>query len=122
MGYRSDIRITTTEEGFNNLNNIINSYLNDNNLGLGNNLLNTLDINKHKSRRQRYFGWNNIVWYSHLHYIYVDVILMGLKELKKENIPYRFTRIGEDIGDNEEIVFDDKFLLDYIETKKQFLD
>lgn len=122
MSFRSDVRITTTEEGFNSLNNTINTYLKDHDLGLGNNLLFTLDINKHKSRRQRYFGWNNIIWYSHLHYVYVDVILMGLKELKKENIPYRFTRIGQDIDDNEEIIFDDKYILDYIETSKRFID
>lgn len=122
MSFRSDVRITTTEEGFNSLNNTINTYLKDHDLGLGNNLLCTLDINKHKSRRQRYFGWNNIIWYSHLHYVYVDVILMGLKQLKKENIPYRFTRIGQDIDDNEEIIFDDKYILDYIETSKRFVD
>lgn len=122
MSFRSDVRITTTEEGFNSLNNTINTYLKDHDLGLGNNLLSTLDINKHKSRRQRYFGWNNIIWYSHLHYVYVDVILMGLKQLKKENIPYRFTRIGQDIDDNEEIIFDDKYILDYIETSKRFVD
>lgn len=122
MGYRSDIRIMTTEEGFKSLNNTIDNYLKENGLGLGNNLLYTLDINKHKARSQRYFGWNNIIWYTHLHYVYVDVILMGLKELKKENIPYRFTRIGEDISDIEEIINDDYLKLDYINADRRFVD
>lgn len=122
MGYRSDIRIMTTEEGFKSLNNTIDNYLKENGLGLGNNLLYTLDINKHKARSQRYFGWNNIIWYTHLHYVYVDVILMGPKELKKENIPYRFTRIGEDISDIEEIINDDYLKLDYINADRRFVD
>lgn len=50
MSFRSDVRINTTEEGFNNLNDYINDYLKRHNKGLGNNLLTSLDVNKHKSR------------------------------------------------------------------------
>lgn len=122
MSYRSDIRITTTEEGFNILNDNINIYLKTHNLGLGNNLLSLLDINKHKYNMQRYFGWNNIIWLAHLHSADVDAILYGLKKLKENNVPYRFTRIGEDLSDTEEIISDDDFRLDYIDTYRKFID
>lgn len=117
MSFRSDVRINTTEEGFNNLNDYINAYLKKHNKGLGNNLLTSLDVNKHKPRSQRYFGWNNILWYSHLNYISIDALISGLDNLKDKDIPFRFIRIGEEVSDIEEIINDKYLLLDYIDAK-----
>lgn len=122
MRYKSDIRIATTEEGFNILNESINEYLSKTNSGLGNNLLLMLDINKRKANDQRYFGWNNITWLTHLNYKNIDAIMLGLNDLKNKDIPFRFTRIGEDLSDIEEIINDDYLKLDYIEASRRFLD
>lgn len=122
MGYKSDVRIITTEEGFNILNNNINYYLKRIDGGLGNNLLTILDVNKHKLNNQRYFGWNNISWYTHLHYKNIDALMSGLKKLQEDNIPFRFTRIGEDVTDIEEIINDDNLKLNYIEPIRKFVD
>lgn len=119
---KSDIRITTTEEGYNILNNNINEYLKKINGGLGNNLLLMTDVNIKRRNNQRYFGWNNITWLTHLHHKEVDALMLGLKQLKKKDIPFRFIRIGEDVSDIEEMINDDYLKLDYIKTSRRFLD
>ena len=52
----------------------------------------------------KYFGWNNVKWY----YDDVDYVMEGLRELKNEDMSYRFARIGENYDDYEEEYYESK--------------
>lgn len=58
MGYRSDIRIVTTKDGFEKLKEFVKKYLEEKKLDIKEyNLLEELDT-KADGKEQCYFGWN----------------------------------------------------------------
>ena len=105
MGYRSDIRIITTKDGFNELRKFTDKYLEDKKYPYGN-LLDNLDLNT-ETKYANYFGWNSVKWYENCDgYEDVDSIMNGLEYLKENDYSYRYARIGESYDDYEEHYFE----------------
>ena len=98
MGYRSDIRIITSEKGFEELKKFVTKYLKEHNEDY--NLLENCDI-KQEGKKQCYFGWNYVKWYEN-DYEDVDAIMEGLQHLSDKEYSYRYMRIGEEYDDVEE--------------------
>ena len=99
MGYRSDIRIITSKDGFERLKEFIKEYLKDNKEDY--NLLEECDI-KEEGKEQCYFGWNYVKWYEH-DYPEVIAIMEGLNHLGENEYSYRYMIIGESYDDYEEM-------------------
>ena len=102
MGYRSDVRIVTSKNGFEKLKKFVENYLKEKNEDY--NLLKECDIKKEGSN-QCYFGWNWIKWYEN-DYAEIDAIMEGLNHLGEEEYSYRYMRIGEDREDYDEQYYD----------------
>ena len=101
MGYRSDVRISTSREGFNKLNKYVEEYLKNNTRSFSNdNLLTQCDILV-KNDKMVYFGWDNIKWYDDI-FEDIKAICYGLKKMDVDNYSYNFARLGEEIDDYEE--------------------
>lgn len=98
MGYRSDIRIITSKDGFEKLQEFVKNYLKEHNEDY--NLLEECDI-KEEGKKQCYFGWNYIKWYEH-DYDEVNAIMQGLEHLQENDYSYRYMRIGEDREDYDD--------------------
>ncbi len=101
MGYRSDIRITTSKEGFKVLSEFAKKYLENKNKDYD--LLKDLDLMV-EGKEQCYFGWDYVKWYDG--YNDVDAIMKGLEYLEDNNYSYRYMRIGESYDDCEEQSYD----------------
>lgn len=101
MGYRSDIRITTSKEGFKVLSEFAKDYLGKKNKEYD--LLNDLELMV-EGKEQCYFGWNYVKWYDG--YNEVDAIMKGLDYLQDNDYSYRYMRIGESYDDCEEQSYD----------------
>lgn len=102
MGYRSDIRIVTSKEGYEKLQEFVKKYLEEHNEDY--NLLEECDI-KQEGKSQIYFGWNSLKWYENS-YDEVDAIMEGLNYLGENEYSYRYSRIGESYDDYEEQYYD----------------
>ena len=102
MGYRSDIRIVTSKEGFEKLQEFVRNHLRKNKENY--NLLEECDI-KQEGKNQCYFGWNYVKWYEH-DYPEVVAIMEGLNHLGENEYSYRYMRIGESYDDIEEQYYD----------------
>ena len=102
MGYRSDVRIVTSKNGFEKLKEFVENYLKEKNEDY--NLLKECDIKK-EGNNQCYFGWNWIKWYEN-DYAEIDAIMEGLNHLGEEEYSYRYMRIGEDREDYDEQYYD----------------
>lgn len=102
MGYRSDIRIVTSKEGFEKLQEFVRNHLKKNKENY--NLLEECDI-KQEGKNQCYFGWNWVKWYEH-DYPEVVAIMEGLNHLGENEYSYRYMRIGESYEDIEEQSYD----------------
>lgn len=102
MGYRSDIRIVTSKEGYEKLKEFVTNYLKEHNEDY--NLLEECDI-RHEGKNQVYFGWNYLKWYEGS-YKEVDAIMEGLNYLGENEYSYRYSRIGESYDDYEEQYYD----------------
>ena len=102
MGYRSDIRIVTSKEGYEKLKEFVKKYLEEHNKDY--NLLEECDI-KQEGKSQIYFGWNSLKWYENS-YDEVDAIMEGLNYLGENEYSYRYSRIGESYDDYEEQYYD----------------
>lgn len=102
MGYRSDIRIVTSKDGFEKLKEFVTNYLKEHNEDY--NLLEKCDI-KQEGKNQYYFGWNYVKWYEY-DYTEVDAIMEGLNHLGENEYSYRYMRIGEDREDYDEQFYD----------------
>lgn len=100
MGYRSNVRIITTKNGYDELNKYINDYSKNFNKDNFYNLLSNTSICE-KTEKGYYLGWDWVKWYEE--YNDVSAIMNGLKHLQDKNISYRFARIGEDNNDYEEM-------------------
>lgn len=105
MGYRSDVRIILSIDGFNELSKHVEYHLKLNNLNDHYNYLKYMDV-VHKSKDSIYFGWNDVKWYES--YDGVFPIMSGLKKLEENQYSYRYMRIGEDYGDVDEYFNDGK--------------
>ena len=81
MGYRSDVRIALSIDGFNELSRYVHDYFKNSNKNIQYNLLEHMDI-CHKSKNSIYFGWNDIKWYEYEPEI--SSIMLGLEHLKKD--------------------------------------
>jgi len=121
MGYRSDVRIVTSQEGFEKLEEFVKEYLKEYNEQ--NNLLDDCDI-KQVGKKQCYFGWNYIKWYDGYHD--VDAIMEGLEYLSENEYSYRYMIIGESYDDIEEKFYDgvkdEKIYLEYPNIIREFDD
>lgn len=102
MGYRSDIRIVTSKDGFEKLKEFVTNYLKEHNEDY--NLLEKCDI-RQEGKNQVYFGWNYLKWYEGS-YKEVDAIMEGLNYLGENEYSYRYSRIGESYDDYEEQYYD----------------
>lgn len=102
MGYKSDVRIITSKDGFEILKEFVKKYLKEHNEDY--NLLEKCDI-KQEGKEQYYFGWNYIKWYEN-DYKDVDAIMEGLNYLGEKEYSYRYMRIGESYDDFEEQYYD----------------
>lgn len=102
MGYRSDIRIVTSKEGYEKLKEFVTNYLKEHNEDY--NLLEECDI-RQEGKNQVYFGWNYLKWYEGS-YKEVDAIMEGLNYLGENEYLYRYSRIGESYDDYEEQYYD----------------
>lgn len=122
MGYRSDIRIITSKEGFDKLKEFVENYLKEKNY-TEYNLLNECDI-KEQGKEQYYLGWNSLKWYDG--YTEVDAIMKGLDYLEENEYSYRYMIIGESYDDVEESYNDgerDKnIILEYPNMIREFDD
>lgn len=105
MGYRSDVRIILSIDGFNELSKHVEDHLKLNNLNDHYNYLKYMDV-AYKSKDAIYFGWNNVKWYES--YDGIFPIMSGLKKLEEYQYSYRYMRIGEDYGDVDEYFYDGK--------------
>lgn len=106
MGYRSDVRIITSKNGFEKLKEFIDKYLKENSGDeIEDNLLDICDI-KQEGKEQIYFGWNCIKWYDE--YTDVEAIMKGLECLEEKEYSYRYMIIGENYDDIEERYYDGK--------------
>ncbi len=101
MGYRSDVRIVTTNKGYDELKKYTDNYLKDNNFKYDN-LLEACDLFE-ENKYSKYFGWNNIKWYERCEgYEDIDAIMSGLDHLRNNDMSFRYARIGESYDDYEE--------------------
>lgn len=130
MGYRSDVRIITSKDGFEELSKFVEEYLKDKD---DYNLLKNLEVDV--KNKQCYIGWNFVKWYDG--YDDVDAIMKGLEHLGENEYSYRFMRIGESYDDIEEMYcdgrnedinleypsmireFDDNYMTEIIEKDKE---
>lgn len=105
MGYRSDVRIVTSKKGFKELKKFTDNYLKEKNYTYGNLLDDCQVISENKW--SKYFGWDSIKWYEYCDdYEDVSAIMEGLKHLEKNDMSYRYARIGESYDDYEEFSYE----------------
>lgn len=105
MGYRSDVKIRTTKEGYEVMKKFVEDYIKKNVAedaqGLDWNLLNHAEITEAEDNVT--LDWYNLKWYECCDgYEDVDAIMKSLDELSNKNIDYQYMRIGEEIDDVEE--------------------
>lgn len=114
MGYRSDIRIVTSKDGFEKLKEFVKNYLEEKKVDTKEyNLLEELEV-KLEGKNQIYFGWNYLKWYDG--YVDVDAIMEGIDYLEENEYSYRYMIIGESYDDCEERSYDgDKDKETYLE-------
>lgn len=106
MGYRSDVRIVTSKEGFEKLQEFVENYLKEKKVNIEEyNLLNLLDVES-KGKEQCYFGWNSIKWYDFCDDPQIDAIMNGLDYLEENEYSFRYMIIGENLDDIEERYYD----------------
>lgn len=118
----NDVRFRMSEEGFEVLKKFSNEYIEEQNeitgLDLGN-ILEDPDIFIQENG-MIYFGWNQVHWNPGLFYYDIDSVMDGLEYLKEHGYSYAYARIGEDIDDIEQRLYNnDKSHLDNIEIIKR---
>ena len=104
MGYRSDVRIRTTKEGYEVMKNFVEKYIKENLKedelkGYDYNLLNSAEITEAEDSIT--LDWTYLKWYDGI-FKEVDAVMNSLDILSDKNIDYQYMRIGEEIDDIEE--------------------
>ena len=104
MGYRSDVRIRTTKEGYEVMKNFVEKYIKENIKedelkGYDYNLLNSAEITEAEDSIT--LDWTYLKWYDGI-FKEVDAVMNSLDILSDKNIDYQYMRIGEEIDDIEE--------------------
>ena len=99
MGYRSEVKIATTREGYDRMCRHVDER---SERGKSYPLISTKRKPAFVDERDGtvVFGWDNIKWYEGL-LADVDNIMSALSELGETGIPYEFCRVGEDYDDVE---------------------
>ena len=138
MGYRSDVRIIVSKNGYKELQKYVDEHIKNykiNNIMPGSvaaesdydyNLLNQLDVSKASSDgKQIYLGWNYLKWYDG--YEDVDAVMDSLSKLEDNGYGYSFARLGENFDDYEEqcadcTIKDNIGFLDYPSVSRYFDD
>lgn len=82
MGYRSDVRIILSIDGFNELSKHVKEYLKLNKLNDHYNYLKYMDV-VHRTKDAIYFGWNDIKWYET--YDGVLIVIFYLHKIYRNN-------------------------------------
>lgn len=118
----NDVRFRMSEEGFEVLKKFSNEYIEEQNeitgLDLGN-ILEDPDIFIQENG-MIYFGWDQVPWNPGLFYYDIDSVMDGLEYLKEHGYSYAYARIGEDIDDIEQRLYNnDESRLDNIEIIKR---
>jgi hypothetical protein len=102
MGYRSDVRIRTTKEGYEVMKKFVENYVKEKELkGTDWNLL------EHAIKTEMEgiitLDWNYMKWYEGIDgYEDVNAIMKSLDELSERDIDYQYMRIGEEKDDIDE--------------------
>ena len=102
MGYRSDVRIRTTKEGYEVMKKFVENYIKEKDLkGTDWNLLEHAEITEAEDSIT--LDWTDLKWYEGINgYEDVDAIMNSLYELSEKDIDYQYMRIGEEDDDIEE--------------------
>ena len=102
MGYRSDVRIRTTKEGYEVMKKFVENYIKEKGLkGTNWNLLEHAEITEAEDSIT--LDWAYMKWYEGINgYEDVDAIMNSLYELSEKDIDYQYMRIGEEDDDIEE--------------------
>lgn len=123
MGYRSDVRIITSKDGYKQLQRHVQKYLKDKKSDY--NLLDNLDLMSVSSKGVL-IGWDTIKWYEWSDFTHIDSVMDSLQKLKEDDYSYRYARIGENYEDIEEEYYDSRNRGDdyipYIEIIRDFDD
>lgn len=104
MGYRSDVRIRTTKEGYEVMKSFVEKYIKENIKedelkGYDYNLLNSAEITEAEDSIT--LDWIYLKWYDGI-FKEVDAVMNSLDILSDKNIDYQYMRIGEEIDDIDE--------------------
>ena len=102
MGYRSDVRIRTTKEGYEVMKKFVENYIKEKELkGTDWNLLDYAKITEAEDSIT--LDWTDLKWYEGINgYEDVDAIMNSLYELSNKDIDYQYMRIGEEDDDIDE--------------------
>lgn len=101
MGYRSDVRIRTTKEGYEVMKNYVKDYISEKGLDSNYNLLYSAEITEKTNSIT--LDWYDLKWYEGIEgYEDVDAIMKSLDELSDKDIDYQYMRIGEENDDIDE--------------------
>ena len=102
---KSDVRIVTSINGFEMLQQFIESCINKN--ADDSSVKNLLkDCFQHKNHKQCYLGWNEYSNWDGFGDKNSEFIMEGLRFLEENNYSYRYYRLGEDKEDYDEHHFD----------------
>lgn len=95
MGYRSDVKMVTTKEGWERIKHAVKAVNPDHTYLVDDELVVPVCNGKYMLYE---INWTK--WYDE--YPEVDAFMRTLFLLERDNIPYNFIRVGEDWGDVEE--------------------
>ena len=122
MGYRSDVRILVSSEGYKELYNYVKKealkYADDD---YDYNLLNHMDKKLIKNKDQVLLCWDYVKWNNVVNYD-VKIIMNGLDFLDENGYSFRYVRIGENLDDISELYVDHDIdnWIDYIGIIRTF--